>query len=377
LVFGVFIISSSIVVGVAVWNLSIVQGNVRYSFTSVAAASYLIAVASMGLLVIFPIIFLEIIGKRTFLGAVWFELSWVGLFGLMTLIGASLITSLSSRELCAPPSIVQGQLVTSAILVSPCSSAQVLGVFTWMPAIFLIAYATLLSIIAIVQSREDSTVWKCAVRDVVVDKILGEVKRRSAVFSLPPIHKSPVIHAPRPRYIIPPLLDCNSARNSAYDGPVPVSLPKPAPVREMKSWYRTTVSQGPYTGFYNTSVQKAMGAGPLPPLPLRVDKAGPRPLGDWPRLDATTRPRAKRRDRADPQAQFLPVRQQRSTAPQRPPPSSTTTTRTPFVERSTVISPGRGNQFTDIGGRRPPPLDLSEISTHRTRSQRSRARAGR
>jgi len=312
------------------------------------------------------------------LGVVWFELSWVGLFGLMDLIGASLMSSLSSRELCIPSSIVKGQLVTSAILVSPCSSAQVLGVFLWMPAIFLIAYVTLLSIIAYVRSKDDSLIWRCAVRDVPVDKILGEVKRRS-ILSLPPIRKTPVIHAPRPRYIIPPLLDCSSARNSAYDGPAPISPPKPAPVREMKSWYKSSPSQGPYTGFYNTSIQKALG-GPLPQLPLHVDKpGGTRPLGDWPRLDATSRPRTKRRDRVDPEAQFPPVKQQQqSTAPRR---LSLSTTTTPFVDRSTV-SAGGGisySQGSSMPVRRPqpPPLDLSQISTHRTRSQRSRARAGR
>jgi len=116
---------------------------------------------------------LEITGKRTFLGVVWFELAWAGFIGLMTLselastivlpstlimalspVGASLITSLSSRELCLSPptgearimfcgspgtqfvSPVTDRVVSRPILVSPCSSAQVLGVFTWMPATF-------------------------------------------------------------------------------------------------------------------------------------------------------------------------------------------------------------------------------------------------
>jgi len=161
LVFVVFVISNAIVTSVAVWNLSIVEGSMRFSSTATAAASYLIAVAALGLVLIFPIVFVEIAGKRTFLAVVWFELAWVGVFGLMTLIGASLITSLSSRELCVPSAIVKSQLVTSAVIVSPCSSAQVLGVFTWMPATFLLAYMTLLAILAFVRSKEDPTIWKC------------------------------------------------------------------------------------------------------------------------------------------------------------------------------------------------------------------------
>lgn len=63
-------------------------------------------------------IFLEIYGKVTILGRVWFELLWVGLFGLMELgkpdrvcsvsllytlptVGASLTTSQSTSQLCA------------------------------------------------------------------------------------------------------------------------------------------------------------------------------------------------------------------------------------------------------------------------------------
>jgi len=124
-------------------------------------------------------VFLEITGKRTFLGVVWFELAWAGLIGMMTLselastialplmfimplspVGASLITSLSSRELCLSPPTgearimfcgtpgtqlvfpVTDRVVSRPILVSPCSSAQVLGVFTWMPATFCAFFIT-------------------------------------------------------------------------------------------------------------------------------------------------------------------------------------------------------------------------------------------
>jgi len=400
LVFVVFIISNAIVTAVAVWNLSIVQGNMLFSSTAAATASYLIAIAAMGLLLIFPIIFVEIAGKKIFLAMVWFELVWVGISGLMTLIGAALITNLSSRELCVPTATVSAEeslLATSAIQGSPCSSGQVLGVFTWMPAAFLLAYVSFLTIVAFVWSKEDPTVWKSLVRDLPLDKILGHVKRNSATVTLPHIKKSPVIHAPRPRYIIPPLLDCRSARNSAYDDPLPA---RSAPVREMKltSTHLPSISQGPHTStataFYNPSVQKAMvsGGSRAPPRPppvqlgnSRREQTSPPPLGDWPRLNATSQPRTKRY-RAVPQARAHPAGEtpdahrhpSRQTAP-----ASAPSGRTAVLPRTLPTRPkppGSGSLDSGSGSassHRPPPLDLSQISAHRTRSQRSRARAGR
>jgi len=393
LVFVVLIFSNAIVTSVAVLNLSIVQASMSFSAVATGTATYLIVIATIGLLLIFPIIFVEISGKKVFLGMVWFELAWVGLFGLMTLIGASLITSEGSRELCVPSSIMESQLVTS-----PCSSAQVLGVFTWMPVTFLLPYGILLSILALVRSKKDPSIWKCLVREMPVEKILKGVNRMSIVAALPQIRKSPVIHAPKPRYIIPPLLNCRSARNSAYDFQTPTMPAKSAPLREMRmsSSLSPSVTQGPYTStaFYNPSVQKAMTSAdrsrappPPPPVQLRKGREGqtsPPPLGDWPRLDATSRPRTKRNHRAALQAQGPPAREPSITYQQRPalvegpvsPRTSPTRTRPPGSGRlgsAGSMESGSGSPSQH----RPPPLDLSKISAHRTRSQRSQARAGR
>jgi len=397
LVFAIFIISNAIVTSVAVWNLSIVEGSMHFSSAATAAATYLIVVASMGLLLIFPIAFLEIAGKKTFLGRVWFELAWVGLFGVMSLIGASVMTSLSSKELCMPPRIVKSQLIASPIPLSPCASSQVLSAFSWLAAAFLIAYMTLLSILAILRSKEDSTIWNCPVRDLPLDKILG---RDSMTAILPQTRKSPVIHAPRPRYIIPPLLDCRSSRNSAYEFQPPVAQVQSAPVSE--SWYRPSVPRGP-AAFYNSSVQKALASdeskAPVLPPPVQLGKgprqhSSPPPLGDWPRLDATSRPRTKRNYRSAVSQNQGPLARETSTAPQhssqRPAPLSAPTV--PFVNRPPVpprISPTRmqppgsghlgsagsgDSRSGSPGHHRPPPLDLSKISAYRTRSERSQAR---
>lgn len=419
MVFIVFIISNTVVTSVAVWNLTIVQGSMRFSAAATSTASYLIAVATLGLLLVFPIVFLEITGKRTFLGVIWFELTWAGLIGMMTLVGASLITSLSSRELCLSPPTVTDRVVSRPILVSPCTSAQVLGVFTWMPSTFLLAYMTLLSILVFVQSKEDPKIWKSYVRDLPVDKILGGVRRNSIsvrnsiMASLPHIRKTPVIYAPRPRHIIPPLLDCRSSRNSAYDFNPPL-LPKSVPVRE-NSRYQPSVRP---TAFYNSSVRNVIESSdgsriPSIPRPVqsghgRREQTSPPPLGDWPRLDATSRPRTKRsrsnnqqessspRRNAQPLTTPIPFVERHRTqepstvhrdSPRRTPTSLTTPV--PFIGRPSVPPPrpprpgtkppGSGHSSSISGSsspHRPPPLDLSRISTHLSRSERSRARAG-
>lgn len=307
------------------------------------------------------------------------------------------------------------QFIAGAIQVSPCSSAQVLSVFAWITTtlcmlsvlsleklphwasfVTVIAYMTLLSILAFIRSKEDSTIWKCPVRDLPLDKILG---RDSVTATLPLSRKSPVIYAPKPRYIIPPLLDCRSSRNSAYDSQPPVTQAKSAPVNK-RSWYQPSIARGP-TALYNSSVQKALVSAdgsrapvhpPPPPARTRQQKSPP-PLGDWPRLDATTRPRTKRNFRSQNQD---PLAGQTSGVPQhssrRTMPSSAPSTTVPFVDRPPVPPrtppqtkpPGSGllgsmgsvDSESGSPSHRPPPLDLSKISTHRTRSERSRARSG-
>jgi len=390
LVFLAFIISNAIVASVAVWNLSIVEASKFFSATVTSVDIYLIVLAALGLLIIFPIIFSEILGKKVFFSRVWFELLWVGLFGLMILIGASLITSLSSRELCVPSII--SNFVSSAAQVSPCPSAQVLGVFTWTPAIFLLSYFTLLFLLTLVKAREDGTVWQSDVLDISWQKTFGVIKRASMVPTLPEFRcKGPVIYAPKPRYIIPPLLDCRSARNSAYDSLPPVLpskyevMERPAPVS-----YGPSVVYQPQQqySFYNPSVQKEMGPSRPPPAQMgqsRRQHSSPPPLGDWPRLDATSRPRSKRHNRPAP----LDIPSVASPPPPRPPPRplASASTRRTVVERSQTSIPhrtspsrtrppgsghSRSTEAGSSGSHRPPPLDLSTISSHRSRSHRSR-----
>jgi hypothetical protein len=86
--------------------------------------------------------------------------------------------------------------------------------------------------------------------------------------------RSPMIHAPRPRHIIPPLLDCRSARNSAYDFQPPALAPQVRSSPKVRG-ISPRHGRGPYTStsFYNSSVQKVFESGSgsrMPPLPRPV-----------------------------------------------------------------------------------------------------------
>lgn len=237
--------------------------------------------------------------------------------------------------------------------------------------------------------------------------------------------KTPVIHAPKPKRFIPPLLtSCSSERNSAFDieaapmeDPVPVQWPL-APARAMTQrsaiedpfYQPSSSSSQPVVAsisFYNSSVAKALGTErgqkrlppppPPPPahmsLPTRETQTTPPPLGDWPRLDAITRPRTKRYPRSVPPAPGMPEpmfaipHPPRSRFPSAPHSTARSSSHTPVpIDISTPTrplrisstkqgrSPGRGRSAGLVAeprslpvDRRPPPLDLSNISVYRSR----------
>ena len=216
----------------------------------------------------------------------------------------------------------------------------------------------------------------------------------------------------------PPLFTSCSARNSVFDieasqmeDPVPVQWPL-APARAMTQraaiedpfYQPSSSSSQPVASisFYNSSVAKALGteSGPKRPpppppaahmsLPTREIQTTPPPLGDWPRLDAVTRPRTKRYPRSVPPAPDMPEpmfaiphppRSRFQSAPHTarshtPVPVDISTPTRPLRISSTKQgrSPGRG-RYAGLAAeprslpvdRRPPPLDLSNISVYRSR----------
>lgn len=278
----------------------------------------------------------------------------------------------------------------------------------------MLAYTTLLSILTFVQRKEDPTIWHCCVREIHWQKFMQTVKSTPNTPTLPAFRsKTPVIYAPKPKRLIPPLLSSCSARNSAafdieptqIEDPVVVQWPL-APARAMTQkspigdpFFPTPPSQPSAMSFYNSSVQKELRTesgprrpAPPPPLDLSLPSrttASPPLLGDWPRLDATTRPRIKRYPRYVPPAPDMPEPLfSNPTRPRIQPSPHTSRPHTTPVPVDVLIttrplqilprqgrSPGRDHSASPLASvprnppvdRRPPPLDLSNITVHRAR----------
>jgi len=304
-----FVICNAIIISVAVWNLSIVEV-IFVSTTAKMVDAYLIFLGTFGLLLIFPILFFELYGKDVFLGRVWFELLWVGLFSFMDLVGAAVTTAHSGSQTCDPRVLAS----LTPIQESPCASNQVLQAFTWICTILLLGYLTLLFILTMVMRRENPSIWHHSVRKFPLMK--GQaLKSVPASPSLPTFRRQSIV-APRPRRIAAlreAILSYRSGLSLEYEVE-PYRTPDLAPVApaQMSRMWSTLPSsslpiptpsqQQPVfaTPFYHTSVQTAIEH--QPQLPLHAQQSQPRqlppsppPLGDWPRLDATSRPRNVKR----------------------------------------------------------------------------------
>ncbi|CAA7271797.1 unnamed protein product [Cyclocybe aegerita] len=331
LVFLVFVVCNAVIASAAVWNLGIVEGLLLGSPTPAKQIdAYLIFVGASGLFLIFPILFFQLYGKDVFLGRVWFELLWVGLFWMMELAGAAAVTSQSS--VCNTPT---GNLFIQVVHESPCPSAQVLQAFTWICAILLLGYFTLLSILSFVKSKEDPTIWHCSVHRFPWMNGLRSLKSVPTSPTSPTLprfrSKTPVIAAPRPQRVnnlANAFLAYRSGLSSEYEieyfqpDAQPVSgqvserpmPPVPAELVSRSSQIRHTTEQAQETQqpiistpFYHSVVQTAIDKNQptsssvvAPPQPAQLGQirrlpASPPPLGNWPRLDATQRPYTKRK----------------------------------------------------------------------------------
>lgn len=312
----------------------------------------------------------------------------------------------------------------------------------------VLGYLTLLFVLTIVKRREDSSIWHYDVRKFPLEK--GQaLKSAPPSPSLPRFRaQSPVIAAPRPRRIAAireAILSYRSGLSLEYDiehYQTPDLAPAAAPAQRTQEWtalpeppsppapIHAPVHQQPIfsTPFYHTSVQLAIeDQQPQPPPPalqsqIRRLPPSPPPLGDWPRLDAASRPRTEKRKplpqplpssqvepeppiqsrsravpRLQPQLQphhSPPPRRQSRSRPQPssqsrqqpvPPLSASIPTSASYTFDAPALSAalqplasqptswksnsrpsGPRRPSDSINGGRPPPLDLSNISSFRS-----------
>jgi len=350
LVFAALIVFSSIVASVAVWNSSLVP-----SGQEARIDTYLVIVGALGLALTFTIIFIELIRRNAFTSRVWFELLWTTTFFMLYLGGASVLTALGPDAMC------QSQLNARKILILPagsCSSTRVLVGFTWLSTFLLLIYLVLLVVLVCINRHNESPrIWECTMHNF--PSLTSHRSNTPVTPFLPRFSKDKMAEvaspAPqRPNTVPSALYSMRSVGlGSQYQiehfrppahAPAP-PMPSSPVVSPADYLHRNPSSAGNVQAAVALYPQFLSSAYVSQPPPARMQpnqpvSRSPPPLGDWPRTDA-------------------PLRTKRKLPP------------TMGLEEG-MASPSRPmGPRTRAGGSntRPPPLDLSTISTRRDRER--------
>jgi len=362
--FALFIVFNSVICIVAALNLgSLASDTPRFPEVD----SYLIFLGALGLVVVFPVIFVELIRKNAFIARVAVEITWVGLLWIMNLSGAAATTAISSEMICSP---------STRQPVINCVSTKVLLAFTWLTSITLLSYLLGLVICAVHHSQEDSQVWRSGVRDYrwftqrkpmqdppdtafsygkLVDPkesagppptIYAQQMGLARNYSIEPLKIESTIERP-----VPPVPAASSGSR-----PIPpsndyrqVARPTPQPSTSLDSY-----------SLYPQHLQATVGS--LPTVPPRASERSPPPAGPWPRTN--------------PQE---PLRRKQRPAPGAAPNLSSNMIPTSVSAPSGPEMAERGAQIASLSSAarsrpsgprtpsshrpRPPPLDLSRLTS--------------
>jgi hypothetical protein len=368
LLFGIFVVSNAVICSVAVWNFFIAQA-INHNLQIDA---FLIVIAALSLAFMSFIIICGLVRRHSFVVRVWFDCVWVGVFFALHFSGAVTISSIVPSLMC--PSSTAFQLAGS------CASTQVLMAFTWICAVCLLAYFQLLFISALVYARTDPRIWNRAVRHFV----LSDVPDSAAPLASEPYKRRSFmsIVAPRPRRPAPSALYAFSGgfgnddehnaepsdmrRHSSHRSILPPLPAAPAPQHMVQRAREATVAQ--VSSFYPQHVQVAIAVSPTNMQPIKRLEASPPPLGDWPRIDALSQP-VRGQPRKTP-------RSSRTGQNSRSSPSKYAVTTVPLVPPAALTIPARSRpsgpraREASRDWNRPPPLDLSNISSFGDRRRR-------
>ncbi|EJD05838.1 uncharacterized protein FOMMEDRAFT_139172 [Fomitiporia mediterranea MF3/22] len=383
--FALFIVCNTVICSVAAWNLSFAQSS-NHLATLAHIDSFLIFAGALGLLVVFPVIFIEVFRRGALSSRVWFEIAWLTLFWVFNFAGATGVTAVAPSKMCSPTSD------NSHSSGSACSSSRVLIAFAWINTCFLFMYFFFLTVFSIMHQKEDASVW----RSTVVEFPWFETKQciRSAPNS--PImarfvkSKSPSLVVPKPRRVPPPPLFIHG--RAGLGSRVEIEhFTDIASLEEQQSPPFVPVAAPPAAySFYPQHVQATMQAAPTVYRSNSYNAADhgstPPPIRDWPRLigssstsnalglEGPMTERAAQKQRAP-----APVRSnsevssssQKSGRMRAPPPPplqlERTTTKDSLTQSSAQSSPSRSRPTgprkrsgsSTFVRPRPPPLDLT------------------
>jgi hypothetical protein len=365
LVFAFFIVCNAILASVAVWNSSLVPSG-RDSHID----TYLVIVGALGLALTFTIIFVELIRRNAFTSRVWFEILWTTTFFGLDLAGAAILTALGPDDMCKPKILSRNkQQQQQQLPPGSCSSSRVLMGFTWLCTFILLMYLILLVILTIANRNNESVprIWECTVHNFPP---LTSGRSNAPVSPFLPRFsqdKMPTVVAPapqRPNTVPSALYTLRSVGlNSQYQiehfrpashapGPPMPSSPVASPAdylhRNPSNAGNVQAAVALYPQFLSSAYvsQPPPAHTQLPPirtLPSQSANRSPPPLGDWPRADAPLRVKRKL-----PPAMGAEEQVGVGSGPSRP------------------MGPRTRAGTTNA---RPPPLDLSSITTRRDRER--------
>ncbi|KAK7467020.1 hypothetical protein VKT23_004082 [Stygiomarasmius scandens] len=354
-VFAIFIICSAIIASVAVWNMSLAQQDSPISSQVVQVDAYLIFLGAAGLLFSFTVIFVELSLKNTITRRLWFECSWTGLFSVMELAGAASFSSIAPSGMCSTDDDHE-----------ECTSTRALMAFTWLCTIFLLSYCFILVASCIIYSIKDPKIWHTSIRDF---SFFDNSKLNSPLPTPMPrdVQKArattPSIKAPQPRRPPPAAENFYNHRSGLgseyeiehfqpqiqYANSAPVPTASGSSSRLLNTGYLSLypqVLQPAETSRRNTRLTSFSSQRRIP--------EDSEPIIDWPRPDVLSRPVSKRKSRVHSQGSS------------RDPRASNSIDEARGSQRSRPTGP-RARGSTD--SRRPPPLDLSNISSYRDRNK--------
>ncbi|KAF8522215.1 hypothetical protein BU17DRAFT_87315 [Hysterangium stoloniferum] len=374
LAFALFITFNSVICIMAALNLgSLIPHTQKFPEVD----SYVIFTGAIGLVFVFPVIFVELIRKNAFIARVFVEIIWVGLLWVMNLSAAAATTAISSQIVCLPKG---KQLAIS------CTSTKLLLAFTWLNTITLLSYFMGLVICAVYHSHEDGSVWYSGVRDYrwfapskshqdLSDSFsYGKMVEPKEVSTVPPIYARQM--GLTKGYTVEPLrIETNLAASrpahwvefATPAGPVTSAEPLNFPQR---TEFNHNISQGPsapapvhsshsHSSHSHSLYPKHLQSTVVPQvLPTRTGGSTPPPAGSWPRSNPQE-PIRRSKPRTNTGDSFTPS----LGLPQAPAPATKAPEMAPQVppEMARPRPSGPRTLSTQRPRPRPPPLDLSRL----------------
>ncbi|KAK2466999.1 hypothetical protein APHAL10511_001257 [Amanita phalloides] len=252
---------------------------------------YIISLGALGLLFVFSTLFLELAGKDSLTGRVWFECTWTSTSFVTNLTGALALSAIVPRQFCS---------TNSSSTFDACNSTRVLLAFSWITALVFLMYSTTLLTFALLLRGEHPTVWSFNVRHLPSPTPKHALSSEPPSPILPRITEVPILPSivapmPRPMMSDPEVLYSRShglGLEHMVDQHEPPVLPQPNHAAKTASRHQAYPSTL-YPQFVQSTLQvrpeivRAASSKQRPPSPP--------PLGDWPRPDVLTRPvRSKR-----------------------------------------------------------------------------------